>query len=166
MRVWLSLGCLLVLVAGCGGGGATSESTEAQASSGSETASSERRMAWHDMNDEQKGQFMAEVVMPEMRQLFQEHDAEEFADFSCRTCHGENAREVGFHMPNGLHPLSHDQIMATFASDHPGAVFMTQRVWPRMAELLGEPLYNPETQQGFSCLNCHGSAEGGESSHH
>ena len=34
-----------------------------------------------------------------------EFDGERYADFGCGTCHGEDAREVGFEMPNGLAPL-------------------------------------------------------------
>jgi hypothetical protein len=160
MRGALMVSCLLVLTCGCGGsgGGQTSEGGGTQgAGSGSETTASASGPStpWDEMTSEQKGQYMAEVVMPEMRRLFQEHDAEEYADFSCATCHGDNAHDVGFRMPNGLAPLDPAQIPAMFQSDHPGAVFMTQRVWPRMGELLGEPLYNPETHEGFACLNCH-----------
>lgn len=158
-----SLSSLLVLafLASCGGSAtepaeATETSTEATETTGGEAAAP--AIAWHDMTPEQKGQFMHDVVMPEMRAIFQEHDGEEFADFSCATCHGENARDVGFHMPNGIAPLDPAHIPAVFSSSDPMAVLMTQRVWPRMAELLGEQPYDPETHQGFSCLNCHATA--------
>lgn len=171
-RSWLVLGVVLA-VAGCGGGGAseTSESSGSATASGSEsTESSEGSESatasasgpstpWDEMTQQQKGQYMREVVMPEMQRLFQEHDAERYADFSCATCHGENAREVGFEMPNGLAPLTHERIMATFGSEHPGAVFMTRTVWPRMAELLGEPQFDPQTGHGFACTNCHANAD-------
>ena len=61
-------------------------------------------------------------------------------------------------MPNGLAPLSHDDIGATFASSEPGAVFMTQTVWPRMAALVGEPQFDPATNEGFRCYDCHAEA--------
>lgn len=154
----VSLFAVLAL-ASCGGGSSTS--TEGSGEGGGETTGggeTATRPAWDDMTPEQRGQFMAEVVMPEMRTMFQEYDAERYAEFSCATCHGANAHDVGFHMPNGVAPLDPANIPAIFASTEPGAVFMTQRVWPRMGELLGEELYNPETHEGFACLNCHADA--------
>lgn len=173
-RSWSALFLALAapLLISCGGAGSDASSeTGSESSSGSEATTDQSTQAstpsgpprpWAEMSHEERAHYMAEVVTPEMRTMFQEHDAEEFADFGCRTCHGENAREVSFAMPNGLAPLSHDSIGAIFQSEHPGAVFMTQRVWPRMAQLLGEPLYNPETHQGFSCFDCHAEATGNE----
>lgn len=119
-------------------------------------ASAAPQVAWSSMTPEQKGEFMRERVMPEMRTMFQAHDARRFESFTCATCHGANAREVNFHMPNGIAPLDPTQIPGMFASQDPMHVFMTQRVWPRMTEMLGAQPYNPETHQGFGCLGCHG----------
>ena len=150
VSLFLALG-----LASCGGGGSsTTETTQT-----TETTTGAETVAWADMNMEQRGHFMATVVMPEMQTMFQEHDAEEFADFSCATCHGANAQEVSFRMPNGLAPLHGADIPAMFGSQDPMHVFMTQRVWPRMGQLLGEELYNPETHQGFACMNCHANAD-------
>lgn len=158
-RKFVSLVVVLVL-ASCGGAASSSsgsdEGSGTEPTGGGETAAA--RPAWHDMTLEQRGHFMAEVVMPEMRTLFQEFDGTRFAEFSCETCHGANAHDVNFHMPNGVAPLDPAHIPAVFSSTEPGAVFMTQRVWPRMAELIGEPLYDAETHEGFSCLNCHATA--------
>lgn len=160
MRNWISMVGVLALLAGCGGAGAEpEEASEPSATSGAEAEATGAPLAFRDMSPEQRGQFMHDVVVPAMEELFQAHDAERFANFSCRTCHGENAREVGFHMPNGIAPLTHEQIGAAFSSEEPMAVFMTQQVWPRMGELLQEPLFNPETGEGFSCMNCHASAD-------
>ncbi len=163
MRGSLALACLLVMVGGCGGGSAqTTEGSGSSTGSGSETTTTASAggpsTPWDDMTSEQKGQYMAEVVMPEMQRLFQEHDAERYANFSCATCHGENAHDVAFRMPNGVAPLDPAHIPQIFASEEPGAVFMTRTVWPRMAQLLGEPQYNPETHEGFSCMHCHATA--------
>ncbi len=144
---------------GCGGSssGTTTQSTTTDTTTtGSETG---EHIAWDDMTHEQRGHFMAEVVMPAMQPLFQNHDSTRYADFSCATCHGANAHEVNFVMPNGIHPLTHADVMATFQSQDPAATWMTQQVWPEMARLIGEPQFNPETGTGFSCMNCHASAE-------
>ena len=143
----------------CGGG---SQATEGEGdgeagSSGSEASASAERPDWDAMDHQQRAQFMAEVVVPEMQTLFAEFDGERFAEVSCATCHGANAREVAFHMPNELAPLDPTQIPAMFASEEPMHVFMTRTVWPRMGELLGEELYDPERGTGFSCRGCHGT---------
>lgn len=164
-RWGVTMGLVVAALAGCGGG-ATSAEQGAGAGTGGGEAAGGTSVAWDDMTDEQKGQYMTDVVMPEMRRLFQEHDAEEYAEFSCATCHGANAREVEFEMPNGLAPLDPAAVPGMFQSEHPGAVFMTQRVWPRMAELLGEPLYDPQTHEGFSCFDCHATATAAEGAAH
>ncbi|MGE0785856.1 MAG: hypothetical protein AB7S26_09225 [Sandaracinaceae bacterium] len=149
---------MMAALLGACGGGSTEETTDetTETTSGDETTTTASAdIPWDDMTPQQRGQFMQQTVMPEMRAMFQEFDGERFAEFGCATCHGENAHDVAFQMPNGLAPLNPEHIPAMFESDQPMAVFMTQRVWPRMAELLGEPQYNPETHEGFSCLNCH-----------
>ncbi len=112
--------------------------------------------AWGSMSHEQKMDYMQNTVMPEMRRMFQEFDGQRFANFSCRTCHGENPQAVNWHMPNGIAPLDPSTIPAMFASQDRMHVFMTQRLWPRMTALLGKQPYNPETHQGFGCMGCHG----------
>lgn len=156
---------VVVALLGCGGS-STSTTTEPAAASepaaGGEattTAATGPPRPWHEMSMEERGHYMAEVIVPDMRARFQAFDAERFADFGCATCHGANAHDVNFAMPNGLLPLSHDDIGATFSSTEPGAVFMTQNVWPRMAELMGEAPFDPATNEGFRCYDCHATAE-------
>lgn len=155
---------LVTMLLGCGGASSSTEPARGETESGgeSETSGEGSRLAatrpWAEMSHEERGAYMADVVLPEMRALFQAHDAERYADFGCATCHGENAHDVNFEMPNRLLPLSHDDIGATFASSEPGAVFMTQTVWPRMAALVGEPPFDPATNEGFRCYDCHAEA--------
>jgi hypothetical protein len=145
-------------LAACGDSSEVAEEAggETEATTGGET---EAPQNWADMDQEARGRFMATVVLPEMQTMFQEFNAEEYADFSCETCHGANAREVEFRMPNGLAPLDPESVPAMFQSTQPMAQFMTQRVWPRMAEMLQMQPYDPETHQGFSCFNCHATSE-------
>ena len=155
MRNVMVLSVLALL--GCGGGG--SASTDTTTTTTTTTGGEAEHVAWDDMTHEQRGQYMAEVVMPAMQPLFQNHDATRYAEFSCGTCHGANAHEVNFVMPNGVHPLTHADITATFQSQDPSATWMTQQVWPEMARLIGEPPFDPATGQGFSCMNCHANGE-------
>lgn len=147
------VGSSMLLLVSCGGGAAEPTSAE-QGGSGGEAAAA--APSWAQMDHAQRARFMAEVVVPEMRAIFQEVDAQRFADFGCPTCHGANAQEVSFAMPNGIAPLDRSNMQQYFESTEPIAVAMRERVWPRMGQLLGEPLYNPETHTGFSCFDCHG----------
>lgn len=146
-----------IVVLGCGGSSSTQASGETE-TTGGETASADQ-IPWEQMTHEQRGHFMAHVVMPAMQPIFQDHDATRYAEFSCGTCHGANAHDVNFMMPNGLHPLDHATIMATFQSQDPSATWMTQHVWPRMAELLGEEPFDQATGSGFRCTDCHADGE-------
>lgn len=147
---------MLVLVA-CGGGAAPSEPATTEPTAGSDEP------AWASMSREQRGQYMNDVVLPRMRTLFQEFDAEEFGEVNCATCHGENAEAVAFHMPNTLHPLNPAELPAMFQSQDPEvqriAQFMAGPVEHTMAELLGQEPYDPESQQGFGCFGCHARTE-------
>ena len=155
------------LLAACGGAEETSAEGADEPTAGDEAEATTTEaegpalaeMAWQDVPEDLRGRWMSEVVVPTMEPLFQEHDPERFAEFGCPTCHGENAREVQFQMPNGIAPLDPAAVPAMFESDQPMAQFTTQTVWPRMGELLGEELYDMETGEGFSCFHCHGRAE-------
>lgn len=156
---------LLAVLVACGGA-SEDDTTTTDTTTGDEQETTvvndaqDAPARFDDMTEEQKFAFMQNTVMPEMTQLFQEFDGERYAEFTCANCHGDNAQEVGFEMPNGLAPLNPEHIPAMFESDQPMAQFMTQTVWPRMYQLLGKDPYNPETNEGFGCLGCH-AMEGG-----
>lgn len=158
---------LVALATACGGGARDEEGgTESEITAGGEgegATAATADVAWADMSMEQRGHYMEHTVVPEMRSIFQEYDGEEYAEFGCATCHGENARDVHFRMPNDLAPLNPANIGGIFQSEEPVAQLMTQRVWPRMAELLQQPPFDPETGEGFSCMGCH-ATEGDEGS--
>lgn len=109
---------------------------------------------WGQMSQAQKIVFMKEVVTPQMAQSFQAHDPEEFAEFNCATCHGPSAATGDFHMPTPALPRLGDFEVAKQA--HPkDMAFMMQTVVPQMAQLLDEPAFDPKTQKGFGCFECH-----------
>jgi hypothetical protein len=111
-------------------------------------------LVWKDdMTDERKALFMKKKVMPVMGKSFQEFDSKEFAEPSCKTCHGPQMKP---HPVDFLPALNFKDGKFKEAEEHPEmAKFMHDKVVPQMAELFGKPVYDPATQQGFGCGGCH-----------
>lgn len=108
----------------------------------------------------QRAKYMKDVVLPKMKVVFQQYDADEFKKFGCDTCHGDNAKARKFKMPNpdiyalpataaGFGPLMEKK---------PAMMkFMGETVKPTMAALLGLPSFDPKKPEagGFGCTGCH-----------
>ena len=103
---------------------------------------------WQDMSFDEREEYMREVVEPTMEALFAEYDPESFGNIGCSTCHGQNAADNDYAMPNGLEPLD----VADFPLSDEIADFMDDEVKPAMAELLDQ---EPFPQGEFGCFNCH-----------
>ncbi len=119
-------------------------------------------VAWQDMTDQQKGRYMGKVVVPRMSVLFREFDEKEFPKVGCKTCHGPDAKERKFEMPNPkLEELPATQEgWAELQKEHPEWLkFMGEKVKPEMAKLLSMPENdptNPNPQPGtVGCSTCH-----------
>ena len=110
-------------------------------------------LTWSQMNDPQKKKFMGTVFLPAMKKEFQAHDGEEFAEFNCKTCHGENADEVGWHLPNDLVPLPKENTwQAALDMDEEATKFMGEVVVPKAAEM-----FSMKPKEEFGCFDCHPS---------
>lgn len=105
---------------------------------------------WEAMDLDARKRFMRELVLPSMRPLFQDFDAERFAAFSCKTCHGSGVQAGDFEMPSADLP-----VLSSMPSDaqKPTADFMKTIVKPKLAELLGM-----QAAPGLRCGTCHPSA--------
>lgn len=116
-------------------------------------AEERRRKPFDDMDPGEKMNHMKTVIMPAMKTAFQEFDAKEFAEFSCVTCHGPEAKNGKFDMPNPALPPLNEAV----ANKHPAMTkFMSETVVPQMADMLGETPYDHATGQGsFGCMKCH-----------
>ena len=103
---------------------------------------------------------MKEVVTAKMKAHFVAYDASGFSDMDCSTCHGENAKERGFEMPNPDLPElpTTQEGWDELGKEHPEmANFMAKQVTPAMAQLLGKPQFDPNNPDpnAFGCAGCH-----------
>jgi hypothetical protein len=108
------------------------------------------------LDHDQKIQFMKQVVLPLMGPMFERHDAEKYAKFGCKTCHGPGADRGLYHMPNDKLPKLNLTDMSKY--QQADIVFMKSEVKPTMAKLLKVPEHSEENRDGFGCLSCHASA--------
>lgn len=148
----LALGLALLLGA-CGGSKATSSGSTGKPSAVELLGITPPETPWELLSVGDKELYMVGKVNPIMKELFAAHDAEEFADFDCVDCHGEEMREIEFKMPAPSMYIvapegtpAHRGMLATF----PEMVkFMAETVTPTMGTLLGV--------EGFTCAGCHPS---------
>jgi hypothetical protein len=113
---------------------------------------------WDTWSHDQKLAYMKSTVLPKMGPLFHEVDPKAYAEPKCVLCHGSGAKDATFKMPNpdlpklDLTPAGMKQLR----EKKPAMVeFMSKTVVPTMAALVGEKPYDPKTQKGFGCLECH-----------
>jgi hypothetical protein len=116
---------------------------------------------WDKWTHDVKLAYMKSAVMPKMGDLFKGFDAKRYGDMKCKTCHGAKAEDGSFVMPNpDLPKLDFKGQLKTEKAKHPKSVeFMMKKVNATMQTLLGEQPYDPKTQQGFGCANCHTAAK-------
>ena len=110
-----------------------------------------------DLSDAEKRAFMECMVVPTMEPLFQDFDADAYADFGCATCHGEDREDVDHEMPNGLEELPISGFPFSNSSDPEEAAygeFMEDTVVSEMAALLGRSR-NVNDPNYFGCYDCH-----------
>lgn len=153
----LSIVLALLAVAACGGSSHPATPAPSPAA----------KVAWKDMDADQRHAFMEDVVMPRSKELFMAFDAERYQDMDCKTCHGPGADDKSFEMPNpdiAPLPTSEEAYMAWIAKDQGAArmtPFMSEKVEPLMIELLQLTPFDPATKTGeFGCMGCH-TLEGG-----
>jgi hypothetical protein len=113
---------------------------------------------WSSASWEERHDTMTFLVLPNMARLFQRFDGSPYPEMTCRTCHGADAERVQYKMPHGLRALDPARLPDANALDPSEARierFMIEQVTPQMADLLGLPVYDPNTKRGFSCFACH-----------
>jgi cytochrome c553 len=136
---------------------------EAPAAEPAKAAPAGATPAWKDMTPEQKGKVMKTQVTPKMKAAFQKFDPEHFKVFNCSTCHGKDAKEKKFKMPNPeITPLpSTPEAFQAMMKKKPEwakwTKFMKEEVVTGMVATLGVPefdFHKPDPT-AFGCKNCH-----------
>jgi cytochrome c553 len=110
-------------------------------------------VAFDKLDHDQRIAFMKQKVMPVLKPLFVAHDPKDFADFGCATCHGEQAKEGHFDMPNAKLPKLNFKDMSKWKKED--LDWMHNEIEPAMAKVLGLPMYSEQNPKGFGCLGCH-----------
>ena len=105
------------------------------------------------MSTKDKAAFMKAKVMPAMSKVFQDYDAKEYANFSCKTCHGKDMKPKPVMALPELNMKDGKMVEAEKKPEL--AKFMHEKVVPAMAELFGKQPYDPKTNSGFGCMGCH-----------
>jgi hypothetical protein len=119
-------------------------------------------LGWAEMGKQERIDYMKAVVLPRMKQAFVHFSPDRYSKMNCMTCHGDSAADGSFKMPNPRLPKlpSTPDGFKKLAADKPAVMdFMKNEVKPKMAALLGKPEYNPETNSGFGCMECHTMAQ-------
>lgn len=127
----------------------------------------DKKIDWDHMSKAERKKYMKTTVLPKMKALFVEFDAKQYKRFNCETCHGKDAADKEYKMPNpDLPKLPQPTDRAAFMAlqqKKPEAVkFMGTKVKPTLASLLGLPEWTPQNPNGFGCYGCH-TKEGEES---
>jgi len=170
---------LLVALAGCGGGDGTAggggdgssggeddewsdwdddEEPEVESHHGAIEALgiSGPDQPWAEMSHEDREWYMVGKVLPIMKEMFAEHDAERYGQgYGCETCHGEEMESVEYEMP----PMSSYRVPAPGSDAWTSmegifgdtVTFMKEDVTPTMGTLLG--------MDDYTCFHCHPRAE-------
>jgi hypothetical protein len=98
---------------------------------------------WSKLDFEGKHSVMTFRVLPNMARTWRDFKKTSEPEMTCRTCHGANAEEVSYRMPNpSLPPIDPKR-----PPPGPVAAFMKQTMVPRMVELLESP--------DLGCNTCH-----------
>jgi len=119
-------------------------------------------LGWAEMGKQDRIDYMKAVVLPRMKQSFVNFSPDRYSRMNCMTCHGDSAADGSFKMPNPRLPKlpSTPDGFKKLAAEKPAVMdFMKNEVKPRMAALLGKQEYNPETNSGFGCMECHTMAQ-------
>lgn len=111
-------------------------------------------IAWSEKSYQQRMGYMAAFVHPRSEQLFVEYDSSYEGDFTCETCHGEDAELNDYEMPSpGLYELPRENAIEEAREyDAEVTAFMADELTPKFNEWFNRG-DGPKTQ--VTCFSCH-----------
>lgn len=116
-------------------------------------------VAWSQKNEEQKYGYMAAIVHPEMQAIFASYDDSYEDDFTCGTCHGEDAELIDYKMPaeGVIFALpAKNTIEESMDYDEEVTNAMMSLVTPGLKKMLDHGS-GPKTE--VNCFSCHPTEE-------
>src|SRR5262245_58739112 len=131
---------VLLIAAACGGKQSTTTTPkEGEAKEAEAAAVVLPDVPSDKLEHEQRIAFMKQKVEPAMRPVYQHHAPKDFAQFGWSSCHGEQAKEGHFDMPNPKLPKLNFTDMSKFKKED--IEWMKAQVMPTMGKILQLPLY-------------------------
>jgi hypothetical protein len=134
---------LIAILASCGGSAPPPKNAVYQ----KDASPSWPTLSWEDRHER-----MTFTVQPNMGKAWQKFTKSDAPTMTCRTCHGEDAEDANYKMPNPkLLPLDPSRLpskTSTDANEARWATFMIDDVVPQMIDLIDAP-------PSFGCFNCH-----------
>lgn len=111
-------------------------------------------IAWSEKSYQQRMGYMAAFVHPRSEQLFVAYDSSYEGDFTCETCHGENAELNDYEMPSPeLFELPRDNPLEEAREyDAEVTAFMADELTPQFNVWFNQG-EGPKTQ--VTCFSCH-----------
>jgi hypothetical protein len=102
--------------------------------------------AWSSQSFVEKHETMTFVVLPNMGRAFAKFRGDDVPKLRCTSCHGVNAEDIHYRMPNGgARALDPDHLPGV--GDGPWAKFMIEEVEPAMKQMTGD--------SRITCFTCH-----------
>jgi pyruvate/2-oxoglutarate dehydrogenase complex dihydrolipoamide acyltransferase (E2) component len=105
-----------------------------------------------DMTKDQEVAFMKKNVVPDMGPIFKAFNADHYANFGCKTCHGPAYQNPHDYLPKLVFK---DGKITAFEKKPEIAKFMAEKVTPAMATAMGAKPFDMQTHEGFGCGGCH-----------
>ncbi len=142
---------LLIVLAACSGGlGKSAANTPSEGVALPD-------VPFDELDPDLRAEFMKQKVMPAMQPIYQRHDPERFADFNCKTCHGEaHTEDNTFAMPNeGLVVLPRREPDLLKKFKYEDVEWMRTEVKPEMARILKLSDAAMSGPKAFGCFSCH-----------
>ena len=123
-----------------------------QCGAGKTSIDKNKEPSWAELSWVDRHEVMTFTVQPNMGRAWQKFTNSDAPTMTCRTCHGTDAENMNYKMPNPkllpLDPANMPRKNSSDAREAKYTTFMTDVVVPKMIFLIDAP-------PSFGCFNCH-----------